>query len=175
MSSSRVLCALLLILAACTSATGAVIPGHPNVIAYESARRTVAPSFTQPAVQGPAISSSSIEGSVAVVNFWGSWCDPCRREEPILSSIWKTYGARGVKFIGVDERDQKAAALAFVHEFQVPYQSVFDPSSEMSSLFHVHYMPATYVIDKQGRIAGVVIGGIQKSSDLTTLLDGVLA
>lgn len=93
----------------------------------------------------------------------------------MLEQLWKTYGARGVVFLGVDERDQIAAGKAFQDEFGVTYPSMFDPSSEATSLFGVKYMPATYVIDASGRIAGEVVGGLQRSSDLTALLDGVLA
>jgi thiol-disulfide isomerase/thioredoxin len=176
MPPRRALCALLLALTACSSARGGIIvPDHPNVVAYPVAKRVSVPSFDGENLRGGArITAAVLAGKPAVVNFWGSWCGPCRKEEPTLVQLAKTYGARGVVFLGVDERDQKAQGIAFQDEYGVTYPSIYDPSSALSSSFDLHYMPATYVIDRSGKIAGVVIGGITKPSDLTTLLDGVV-
>jgi len=121
------------------------------------------------------ISSAILSGKVGVVNFWGSWCGPCRREQGPLETLSEAYGAR-VQFVGVNaRRDQKAAALAYLDEFKVTYPSVFNPDSSIAYAFRVRFMPATFVIDKQGRIAAEFIGAIANVSELRRLIDAELA
>lgn len=115
-----------------------------------------------------------VRGTVGVVNFWGSWCGPCREEQRGLEALWQEYRGRGVQFIGMNERDQKAAALAYLDEFGVSYPSLWDPDAAQSYRFKVRYMPATYVIDRSGRIAATIVGAIEDPGDLRALLDAEL-
>jgi thiol-disulfide isomerase/thioredoxin len=141
------------------------------------AEREPAPSFSEPLLIGEGTITQEIyAGKVAVVNFWGSWCGPCRREMPLFEALWKTYGPQGVQFVGMDvRRDQRAAAIAFMEEFNVTYPSGYDPDSSVAHAFGVRVMPATFVIDKQGRIAARALGAVTDEVAFRKILDAELA
>lgn len=167
---------ILLVLASCAradqSGTISIATGLEFRPVPVSARKA-APSFSEEALTGgPAITQAIYAGKVGVVNFWGSWCGPCRKEEPLLERLSQEYAPRGVTFLGVNtRRDQRAAAKAFLEEFSVTYPSLYDPDSTVAFRFGVRVMPATFVIDRQGRIAAQIIGAITDEVGFRTLLD----
>jgi thiol-disulfide isomerase/thioredoxin len=144
-----------------------------NVSLIPEGKRRPMPRFSGEALAGGGrISQSFLAGHVSVVNVWGSWCGPCRREQPLLEEIWKRYRPKGVRFLGIDVREgSKANGLAFIREFGVTYPSVYDPASAVAYRFRVIFAPATYVIDARGRIAAKIVGAIRAPEDLTTILD----
>jgi len=174
--------ALVLLLAAalgaCTAAGsgGIGVSTGFDVVTYPAGERKPAPTFSGTTLQtGRPISSAILSGKVAVVNFWGSWCGPCRREQGPLETMSKQYGER-VQFVGVNaRRDQKTAALAYLDEFKVTYPSVYNPDSSIAFDFRVRFMPATFVIDRQGRIAAEFIGAVQNPAALRAVIDSELS
>lgn len=171
---------LVLLLAGCAYSGEAGTIGTAtgfNVTRIEPGDRTGAPEVAgEPVRPGPAITAALLEGKVGVVNFFGSWCGPCRLEERALESLWREYRPRGVRFVGVNSRrDQRAAAIAFLDEFDVTYPAVYDPSSRIAHKFRVLFMPATFVIDRQGRVAARIVGALRNEADLRVLLDQELA
>lgn len=148
-----------------------------NVVRHPVERRNPAPAFRGESLRpGPRVSSADFEGKVGVVNFWGSWCGPCRKEEPILEALWKAYGPKGVVLVGVNvRRDPRPNALAFADEFGVTYPLLYDPTSSIAFRFGVRVMPTSFVIDRQGRIAATAFGAIGEESDLGPILDEELA
>jgi peroxiredoxin len=115
-------------------------------------RRPV-PQFREPALGGGTIDWRDYAGKVVVVNFWASWCGPCRREAPALQGLWEEYRDRGVRFLGVNFNDDPAAARAYEEEFGITYPSVSDPSGKVAHLFQVLALPTTYVVGPDGWIA----------------------
>jgi thiol-disulfide isomerase/thioredoxin len=166
-----------LVLIACTGSGGGLgVTSGFNTISIDAADRHAVPAFSGEELKGGApISSSELAGKVGVVNFWGTWCGPCRREQPMLQALSKDYGST-VQFLGINaRRDQKAAALAYLDEFNVTYPSIYNPDSSIAYQFKVRFMPATFVIDKQGRIAAEVIGALRSEADLRALIDSELS
>jgi cytochrome c biogenesis protein CcmG/thiol:disulfide interchange protein DsbE len=119
------------------------------------------------------LSLSSLRGNVVVVNFWASWCGPCREEAPDLEATSRAYRSRGVRFLGVDERDDEAAALAFVREFDITYPSVFDPSGALADDYALLGLPTTVVVDRNGQIVYRFTGYLD-APVLRSALDDVL-
>jgi thiol-disulfide isomerase/thioredoxin len=126
--------------------------------------RPAAPDISGTTLAGQHLSLSAYRGSVIVLNFWGSWCAPCRAEAPDLTALATTYAPRGVRFLGVDIRDDPVSADAFVKAFGIPYPSLNDPSDELALAFRGTVPPAgiptTLVIDKSGRIAARIVGSV---------------
>jgi thiol-disulfide isomerase/thioredoxin len=99
---------------------------------------------------GSRWSSTSARGSVLVVNFWASWCGPCRVEQPELNRAARAYRGRGVKFIGINVRDSHGAAESYTDEFKTPYPSLFDQAALMAVRLQAVALPSTFILDRDG-------------------------
>lgn len=137
---------------------GAVSLGVADYRAEQTGERRPTPTFTFPALRGDEISSELLDGKVAVVNFWASWCGPCRVEAPGLQRLWEEYRADGVLFLGVNFKDDRYSARAFEDEFGLTYPSAFDPSGALAAKFQVLAMPSTFVISSDGWIEHQLTG-----------------
>jgi thiol-disulfide isomerase/thioredoxin len=102
---------------------------------------------------GSAWSSTSARGSVLVVNFWASWCGPCRVEQPQLNRVARAYRGRGVRFIGINVRDSHGAAQSYAEEFKIPYPSLFDQAALQAVRLQAVALPSTFVLDREGVLA----------------------
>jgi thiol-disulfide isomerase/thioredoxin len=138
------------------------VAGDGTAAYYQAGHRTAAPAVSGTTLSGSELNLSSYRGHVVVLNFWGSWCAPCRKEAPTLAVLSEQYQPKGVRFVGVDIRDQASAAQAFVQNFRISYPSLNDPGDEIALAFRGTVSPAaipsTLVIDQNHRIAGRVIG-----------------
>ena len=114
-----------------------------------------APDFQLPLLGGGTLSSQELRGSPVVINFWASWCVPCREEAPVLEATFKQYQAQGVRFVGVDYNDLESDAQSFVNEFGISYPSVRDPEGTLVKRFGVRGVPETFFIDRQFRFFGI--------------------
>ena len=125
-------------------------------------------------LDGGSIALVDLKGDVVVVNFWATWCTPCRDEQPALERVYREYEDRGVEFLGVDERDDLAAARAWVEEFDVTYPSIQDPSGAWADDFGLFGYPDTFVIDATGTIRWAVYGQVGEEQ-LRQLIELTLA
>jgi thiol-disulfide isomerase/thioredoxin len=145
-----------------------------GIVEYQVGHRPLAPDVTGTSLTGTAIKLSSYRGKVLVVNFWGSWCPPCRDEGPTLAELDQQYGKQGVAFLGDDVSDTPANALAFTRSVGITYPSINDNGYLVVADFTqagvaVSDTPTTVVIDKTGHVAGMVLGAALYSQ-LTTLI-----
>lgn len=118
-----------------------------------------------------------MRGSVVVINVWGSWCAPCRAEAPELARLSRETKSLGVRFLGVDIRDSKTAAIAFEHTYGITYPSVFDPDSRTMLGFKAlapRAVPSTYVLDRTGKVAALSIGPLT-ARDFLPIIQGIAA
>ncbi|MGH2529233.1 MAG: TlpA family protein disulfide reductase [Actinomycetota bacterium] len=130
-----------------------------NYKARAEVENTPAPDFELPALEdGEPIALSSFRGNVVVLNFWASWCGPCRIEAPGLRRVSERYRDRRVRFLGVDYRDNDAAGRAFVDEFRLKYPSVTDPSGTLADDYGLIGFPTTFIIDPAGTIRYRFVG-----------------
>jgi thiol-disulfide isomerase/thioredoxin len=135
---------------------------------FRAGARPAAPGISGTTLAGQHLSLSAYRGSVVVLNFWGSWCSPCRAEAPDLTALATNYSARGIKFLGIDIRDDRVSADAFVQTFRTPYPSLNDPADELALAFRGTVPPAaipsTLVIDRTGHIAARILGSVSYDS-----------
>lgn len=111
-----------------------------------------APPIEGEGLDGERLALADYRGKVVVLNLWASWCGPCRLEEPQLERLWRQYKDKGVQFLGMNLRDQRAAARAFRDEFNVTYPSFYDPSTALVVHLGVAVLPTTFVIGADGQI-----------------------
>jgi thiol-disulfide isomerase/thioredoxin len=139
------------------------VAGSPGTTVFKSGEGPVAPPVSGPVVGGGRLALTSYRGHVVVLNFWGSWCTPCREEAPGLSALATHFRASGVRFLGIDIRDSPVSAEAFMNDFRITYPSLNDPSDNLALDFRNTVPPAgiptTLVISRRGRITARVIGG----------------
>jgi DsbE subfamily thiol:disulfide oxidoreductase len=110
------------------------------------------PRIDRRALSGGHVTPARFRGRVTVVNFWASWCGPCRREQPGLERLSKELKGHGVEFVGINFQDDRAAALAYIDEFEVTYPSVADREGVLAYRFGVPYLPATVLVDARGQM-----------------------
>lgn len=125
-------------------------------------------------IGGGPLDPADLAGKVVVVNVWATWCGPCRREQPILQRVWERYRDRGVAFVGIDWRDDRAAARAWVEEFGVTYPSLWDPSGAWADDLGWLGAPTTYLADRSGTIRYRIEGAVEEA-DLVRLIEELLA
>jgi peroxiredoxin len=120
-----------------------------------------APAFSLGRLGGPGdLSLRSLRGKTVVLNFFASWCDPCKREAPVLEQLWRDDRSRGLVVVGVDANDARGDALNFVHKHDVTYPVVFDHNGSVASnRYGIADLPVTYVLNPKGRIVGGQILG----------------
>jgi cytochrome c biogenesis protein CcmG/thiol:disulfide interchange protein DsbE len=117
-----------------------------------------APDFALTQFNGGTFRLSDQRGKVAVINFWASWCPPCREEAPALEATWRAYRGRGVVFVGVDYADTEAEARRYLAEFDITYPNGPDLGTQISQLYRMKGVPETYFDDTRGQLQGVIIG-----------------
>jgi len=133
------------------------------------------PEIDEPSINDLGrVTPDLVRGKVVLVNFWASWCGPCRREQPGLSRLWEEYRGRGVQFLGVDFKDDEAAGLAYLEEFDVAYPSIEDPTGIVAHRFGIPYLPATVLVDRSGTMRMRLVGA-QTETTLRGYLEDLLA
>lgn len=117
-----------------------------------------APGFTLTDASGRQVSLADFKGQVVLVNFWASWCGPCRKEMPLLEQLYKRYQPLGFTLLGVNVDEDSRDAKAFLAETPVSFPILFDSANDVSQLYDVSAMPSTVLIDRQGRLRFLHLG-----------------
>ena len=121
----------------------------------------VAPRFTLQRLDGPGkVSLASYRGQAVVLNFWASWCVPCKSEAALLERDWASYHNRGVVFLGVDYEDVAGDARGFVAAHRLTFRMIEDGSGRVTHSYGISQVPETYVLDRQGRVVLHLAGPI---------------
>jgi cytochrome c biogenesis protein CcmG/thiol:disulfide interchange protein DsbE len=132
-----------------------------------------APSVQMTAFDGSTIDLAALRGQGVVVNFWASWCEPCRIEAELLEAAWRAERDNGITFIGVNRQDTAESAHAFLNEFAVSYPNGADEDGIWSRSFGVRGLPTTFFIDPQGKIEAAVWGPLTSAGELARQLDRI--
>lgn len=122
-----------------------------------------APDFTLNTFDGKTVRLSDLKGQAVVINFWASWCVPCRDEAPILERVWREYQNQGVVFVGVAYLDDETAARAFIAEFNLTYFNGADLGTRISTLYRIKGVPETFFVTRAGELQSVFVGPMTES------------
>ena len=118
-----------------------------------------APQFTLPRLRGDGkVSLASLRGKGVVLNFWASWCDPCKAEAPILEQAWRRYQSRGLVVVGIDANDVSSDARAFAEKHGLTYTLLHDPGVTYSR-YGLTGVPETFFVDRRGRLVPIHLEG----------------
>ncbi len=134
----------------------------------------VAPDFTITGFDGRTFTLSELRGQVVIVNFWASWCPPCREEAAYLETTWRKYEGKGVVFVGVDWVDTEKEALTYIKEFDITYINGPDIGTRAAQAYNIQGVPETFYVAKNGELRGVHIGPL-KSPELDNKIEELLA
>jgi thiol-disulfide isomerase/thioredoxin len=132
---------------------GAALTGIAGAAAVSPlASGAPAPGFQLGSADGRAVDLAALRGKVVMINFWASWCGPCRKEMPILEQLNKQYRGKGLALIGVNVEPDSKAAMNWLKETPVSFPILFDTDSKVSKLYQVAGMPNTVIVDRRGTV-----------------------
>jgi cytochrome c biogenesis protein CcmG/thiol:disulfide interchange protein DsbE len=148
--------------------------GVNNVFGEVGIQEKSAPDFTLQLLDGGAITLADLKGKVVMIDFWASWCPPCREEAPVLAQVYMEYRERGVEFIGISIWDRSSDAQDYVQRFGITYPSGLDSKGTILVDYAVRGIPEKFFIDARGRLVKEFIGP-SKVEGLREILDQMLA
>ena len=134
---------------------GAILLGAAAIIAAPASAATIAqaaPDFTLPSAAGPNLRLQEQRGRVVMLNFWATWCGPCKREMPQLNRLYTKYRASGFVLMGVNVDDDPLNAIGVSTKLGVQFPVVFDSAKKVSKLYDLGTMPSTVLIDRYGHV-----------------------
>jgi thiol-disulfide isomerase/thioredoxin len=111
-----------------------------------------AAEFSLPSRTGGTVSLRGLKGQVVLINFWATWCGPCRKEMPLLEQIQKKYASLGFTMLGVNVEEDTTMMDAFLKDVPVSFPILLDPANGVSKLYNVAAMPSTVIVDRKGNV-----------------------
>lgn len=122
-----------------------------------------APAFVLKTFDENTIALANLRGRPLVINFWASWCPPCREEAPLIERTWRAYKNRNLTFLGVNIQDRKEDALSYLQEFDITYPNGPDPTGEITIDYGVSGLPVTFFISRDGKVVRRWVGALEHS------------
>jgi len=151
-----------LLLVSCSEQNGTQTPASGNV---GTGKGQLAPNFTLTDMQGQQVSLADLKGKVVILNFWATWCPPCREEMPSMEMLHRKYKDQGLVILAVNvEQEGMAAVKGFLQKTPYTFPILLDTEAEVQNLYKVFRFPESFIIDKNGNVVEKVIGAIDWTS-----------
>jgi peroxiredoxin len=119
---------------------------------------TQAPDFTLEEINGQTLSLSDFKGKVVFLNFWATWCHPCKAEMPAMEQLYRRFKKRGLVVVAVNHYEKKGKVMRFIDEGGYTFPVPLDREGAVSRKYRVSFLPVTFIIDRAGKLAGQVVG-----------------
>lgn len=134
------------------------------------------PHFSSELMNGGNFDETSVSGQVVIINFWASWCPPCKAEMPALQAASLEYADQNVVIIGVNatSQDSLSDAKAFIADEGISFPILLDPSGKLNADFNINSLPTTYFIASDGKIKNVIVGGPISETSLRAQIENLL-
>ena len=126
--------------------------------------------FDLESLQGGRVRLSSLKGSVVFLNFWATWCPPCREEMPSMERLYSKFAGVGLRIVAVDLQESRRDVEAFVREFGLTFQVLLDPAGQVGSAYGVRGLPTTFLINRDGLLVAGRIGGQEWDTPAVTVV-----
>ena len=131
---------------------GAMMLGAVPWSAVHAAEAAPAPDFALPAMDGGELRLSELKGQVVMINFWATWCGPCRQEMPLLQQLQVKYEPLGFTLVGINVEPESAGARTWLEKVPVTFPILFDRQNQVAERFGVQGMPSSVFVDRSGRV-----------------------
>ena len=139
-------------------------PGWPKDALFQAmgivhdGRQTPAPDFSLPTPEGKTVALTQLRGKVVFLNFWATWCPPCRVEMPSMERLYKEFKDQGLVILAIDMGESPKLVSRFMSEFRLSFPALLDVDMRVAALYRVRGIPATFLIDRNGRMVGAAVG-----------------
>ena len=133
-----------------------------------------APDFALSDLAGQTVRLADLRGQPLVLNFWATWCPPCRAEMPALQSIALSTASRGVRVVGINQAEDAAQVTGFMQTLGLDFPVLLDRDAAVSQLYRVRSLPTTFFVDRDGVIREIVIGGPMSQALLASKIESLL-
>jgi len=144
--------------------------GGALAAAVERGEQPSAPTFALERLdEDGSLDLAGLRGKPVVLNFWASWCDPCKEEAPYLEQVWRANRHRGLTVVGLDAKDFRRDARAFMRRFELTFPIVYDGPGKTLAGYGVTGFPETFVIDREGRVVEAFVGAVNSDEDRARL------
>jgi peroxiredoxin len=173
----RVISILTLLVSAAWIGYSATLPGTTIIQGIPAPQKGfLAPDFTLLTPEGESVTLSDLRGQAVLINFWASWCGPCRREMPAMQQVYDDLKDEGFVVLAVNTtyNDSVSKAMAFLDEYDLTFTTLMDISGEVSQLYQLRATPTSFFVDPDGVIQEVVLGGPMAEALLRTRVENLL-
>ncbi|MBI5892912.1 MAG: TlpA family protein disulfide reductase [Deltaproteobacteria bacterium] len=134
-----------------------------------------AKEFSLETMEGKKVSIGDFKGKVVFLNFWATWCPPCKFEMPAMENLYKRYKDKGLEIVAVNLQEGADTVKRFMQKNGYTFTALLDSNGDVSAVYNVSYLPITYIIDKNGKLVGKAIGAREwDSSSITNLVEELL-
>ncbi len=139
----------------------AAVAGDPLFAALQVTHVTdggQAPAFELPTADGQTVALAGLEGKIVLLNFWATWCPPCREEMPSMERLHQEFKAQGLAVLAVNIQESPKQVAPFMRAFRLTFPALLDSEMKVTALYQVRGLPVTYLIDRTGRLIGQAVG-----------------
>ncbi len=134
----------------------------------------LAPDFTLQDLNGQTYTLSDLQGQAVLLNFWATWCPPCRAEMPAIAQVYADYQAQGFLVLAVTADDTRAEAASFAAEYGLPFPILVDSSAQVARAYRITSLPTSFFITPQGIIQKMIVGGPMSEAGIRANVEGLL-